>query len=203
MFAISIDNDALTAWATVAAVLAALFGPRIIEWERSTRKTPRLTVKEPNDFAAKTSEQVDSRVELSNAPGRDPALDVEVFLTVWSDEYESGETLRAIPVHLRPLATIPRINPGFLREVNFVRLKPGGDGAVGDWLPGVASGDIFVGGRYIIELAVTGSNLDPVYFSGHATIDAVTTDDDDGVSFRWTRKLAAGRAGRGEPFAEA
>jgi hypothetical protein len=61
-------------------VLAALFGPRIIEWERSARKTPRLSVKQPNDFAAKVNEQVDSSVELANATGRDPALDVEVFL---------------------------------------------------------------------------------------------------------------------------
>jgi hypothetical protein len=132
------------------------------------------------------------------------------FFTVLSDEYESEEAtrnpgMRATPVYLRPLMTIARINPGFLRQVGFVRLHwPGGDsGAVGDWVPGTARGDIFVGRRYIIELAVTGSNFDAVHFSGHATVEAVTIGDDEGVSFRWTRKLAAGRAEPGEPFAEA
>jgi hypothetical protein len=207
-----IDNEALTAWATVAAVLAALFGPRVIEWERSRRKTPRLSANQPNDFAVTANEQFDSGIELSNAPGRDPALDVEVFFTIWSDEYEHEEAtrnlgMRATPAYLQLLTTVTRINPGFLRKVPFVRLSynPHGDSvAVGDWVPGTARADIFVGRRYIIEIAVTGSNFDAVYFSGHATVEAVTIgDDEEGVSFRWTNGLGVGRARAGEPFFDA
>jgi hypothetical protein len=194
------DFAQVTALATVAGVLVALFGPFVYSAYIGFRRSPRLTLR-----AASTNERLFNgpaegiTLELANSHGRDRAQDVEIFLT--GDGQDPGEDFLWHLAGQTPIL----VGNDYATSVaaGFSRLF-----ALG-WLPygqaeqdkglGMTAGSVAtlqqpevhkfrIGSIYDIAIVVTGSNFDACAWKGRLSIER--EDRDDGTVAVYPKWLA-------------
>jgi hypothetical protein len=166
------DWQAVSAVATGAAALVALFGPPIHDSLRLRRARPRVSV-----LANRQRPVVHVSIQVSNEEGRDSATDVEVFCQVQATT-PGDALLRVGPWRaLLDGQATTHVPPGFSRTLQLVvfddQLAESASGKVGQPI-GRFDGDRLYassGTKYVVSVAVTGSNFDAVFYECRFEID--------------------------------
>ena len=217
----AVNYEAVGTWATVVAVVialfGALFGPPVHEWYRRKRRQPEIHIIHqdyPGITLGPNPATID--IEIKNAEDRDRAENVEAFITVKSDELfgyitgypEEVTVLVEKGILLLHGQQVSSINPGFGRSVQLATVKSPQElvkrAECGHWnaaFTGLGRNPEYRAPlgfdvRYKLEVVVTGSNFNAAYFHGQACIHEVASlrDDQEEVAFDWTEEFTSGRS---------
>jgi hypothetical protein len=206
----STTSETVAAWATVAAVVVALFGPLWLDWVRRAKSRPSLTLRQEADVGwvshVGPSTGGEIRLVLINAEDRDRAEDVEVFATAIEYLGENEEQFLSTPFRQLSLTmsdgkTTSTVPAGFERIVSLAVLEaptfasPGAPANCGVWevdhrppLRGPAT--------HLLRITVTGSNFNAQSYTAQLAISIGDTDA-DGVpmtaTFRWSEPFTVVR----------